>query len=85
MAVGKDITQEDIRRGRRARKILEDPVFQEALEMADAQIIDEWRDADTTEEREHYHAQQEALPIIERQLRVLAGAVEWSEEQDPTS
>ena len=80
MAIGKDLTEEDIRKGRRAQQILDDPVFREALEMADEQIIEEWREAETTEEREHRHAQQKALPIIKRQLRVLAGAVEWTEE-----
>lgn len=79
MAVSED-TLDEVQEGRQAKQILDSPVFQKAMDRADEQIIDEWRDAETTEEREHYHAMQEASSIIERQLRVLAGRAKWHEE-----
>lgn len=75
-------TEREIKLGREAKRILESDAFQQAMDRADEQIIREWREAETTEEREHSHAQQAALPIVRRQLRVLAGWAEWEEEDN---
>lgn len=79
MAVSED-TLDEVKQGREAKRILDSPVFQRAIEMTEDQIIQEWRDAETVEERERYHALQEAPSIVKRQLRVLAGRAEWHEE-----
>lgn len=75
-----ETTIDEVQEGREAQRILDSPVFQKAMEMADEQIVTEWREAETQEEREQSHAQQAALPIIKRQLRVLAGRAKWHEE-----
>lgn len=59
------------REGRVAQQILEDPVFQKAVRMADGDFIHRWRNAETTEERERLHAQQAALSEVQKQLEVL--------------
>lgn len=73
--------EQTIQKGRVAERILEDDVFQEALDMADERIIEEWRSAETTEERERAHAQQAALTVVVNQLRILADRARW--EEDP--
>lgn len=59
-------------KGRRALALLEDPVFEEAIDMARDSFIEEWRNGDTVKEREAAHAKDAALDDVLRQLRVLA-------------
>lgn len=73
-------TEQEVREGRQARRILEDDVFQKAMRMADEDTVQQWRQAETVEEREQAHAQQAALGIVEKQLRALKSRVEWEEE-----
>lgn len=54
-----------------ARRIMSDPAFLAAVEEIDSGIIQEWRTANTVEEREAAFAQQEALRRVLVQLRTL--------------
>ena len=68
------------RREREAQRILDSPVFQEAVERAEQQTVKEWRAAETQEEREQLHGRINGIPVIQRQLRVLAGDKAWEKE-----
>lgn len=47
---------ETIQRGHTAKRILDDPVFQEAASNAYDRIVAEWESAETAEAREEAHA-----------------------------
>lgn len=61
-----------VREGRIARRMLEDDVFERAVDRADETFVEQWRSADTMEEREQAHAKQAALAEVIRQLRIIA-------------
>ena len=63
--------------GLAAARILEDPVFQRAVAMADERFVALWRQADTPEARERAHALQAALGQIVNELEVLVGRGEF--------
>jgi hypothetical protein len=66
-----DLTTEH--KGRRAKEILDDPVFTEMMEATRVQIMTEWNltDFDQTETRESLYHQGRALDEILRGLRTL--------------
>lgn len=70
---------DEIRDGRTAARILNDPVFQRAVQEADDEIVAEWRRADGAIERERAHADQAALRRVVRQLEVIVGRGEFAE------
>ncbi len=59
--------------GRHAQRILDDDVFRLAVDMADDAFVDQWRRADTPQERERAHALQAALQEVLTQLKIIAG------------
>lgn len=62
-----------IEKGNQAQRILNDPVFQEAVQAADEQFIHDWRSAHTVEGRERAHARQAALQAVVQELEVIIG------------
>lgn len=69
-----------VQEGRTAERILNDPVFQKAVQMANARVIEEWRMSETKEERERYHALLDGPGLVEKQLEILAQRAEWESE-----
>jgi len=69
-----------IREGRAAQRVLEDDIFQKAIREAENRIIEEWKTADTTDEREQYHAMLSGLDQIPKQLEIMVQHAEWEEE-----
>lgn len=76
-----DIDHDVVRDGERAARILEDPVFQSAVQMVDDQIIEEWRAAESVEERELAHSLQLALAEVIRRLEVIVGRGEMEKSR----
>ena len=74
-----DLTTEH--KGRRAKEILDDPVFTEMMEATRVQIMTEWNltDFDQTETRESLYHQGRALDEILRGLRTLVA--DWAMDQ----
>jgi hypothetical protein len=62
---GKQELQE---RARRARQILDDPVFQAALQMAEQDCISDWIAATTVEAREQIWARMGAMQAVQQSL-----------------
>jgi hypothetical protein len=62
-----------IEKGHQAQRILNDPVFQEAVQAADDQFVYNWRNAPTIEDRERAHAMQAALQAVVQELEVIVG------------
>lgn len=70
-----------IKEGNVAQRILNDDVFQKAVDMADEMFVDEWRRAETTEERERAHAKQAALVEVQDQLSAIMDRGEVEKHQ----
>lgn len=64
---------DEIQDGHTAQRILDDPVFQRAVQMADEDFVQQWRFAKTPEGRERAHALQAALAEVVRQLEIIVG------------
>lgn len=47
--------EQEVERGRWAEEVLANPVYAEARELIEKGLIDAWRDASTTKEREEIH------------------------------
>jgi len=65
----------------RARRILDDEVFQEAIAEVDARIVQEWRVAESIQEQAKLHARQAALQYVLRELRRMVSAGEMDAMQ----
>lgn len=61
---------EMIRRGHEAKRILESPVFQEAVQEVDRACVARWRTAVSVLDREEAHSEQKALYRVVDALRV---------------
>lgn len=61
-----------VKEGRVARRILGDSTFQKAVKMADERFVEDWREAETVEDRERAHAKQAALDAVVGQLKTIA-------------
>lgn len=70
-----------IKEGNVARRILEDDVFQKAVDTADERFVEEWRTAEDVDGRERAHAKQEALQAVVEQLKVIVDRGEFEEHQ----
>ena len=64
---------DEIQAGRQAEMLLSDPVFQLAVERADAAFVEQWRQATTRGEREQAHALQAALAQVLGELEIIVG------------
>jgi hypothetical protein len=62
---GKQELQE---RARRARQILDDPVFQAAVQLAEQDTIDDWIAATTVEGREQAWARMQSMQAVQQSL-----------------
>lgn len=60
--------------GRTAERILNDPVFQRAVDRAKEHFVEEWMNATTIEGREKAHGAVVALARVVQQLKVIEGA-----------
>lgn len=71
--------------GLSAQSVLGDEAFLAAVEMARAQVVQRWSEAQTVEERERCHAEYMAIPALVVQLRTLydRGQAELAEENEP--
>lgn len=67
-----EVPRDTVADGLTAQRILDDPVFRDAVATTDAQIVREWRQADTPEVRERAHIRQEVLDDLVRALRRIA-------------
>lgn len=52
-----------------AQMILDDSVFQDAVVNLDERITEDWKRAETVEERERHHMKQELLREVVRELQ----------------
>lgn len=66
--------------GKMAHRILTDPVFEAAVEAADAAFVAEWRAAVSVESRERAHIKQEVLQEVLAGLRGAVNRGEYEEE-----
>lgn len=73
---------DEIQAGQQAERILNDPVFQMAVQQLDADIVQKWREAGTPEEREQMHALQVALDALITQFGIIIGRGEFSAAQE---
>lgn len=71
--------EDAIREGYAAERILNDPVFQKAVEAADETFVAEWRRAETSQGRERAHAMQAALARVVEELEILMGRRDFEE------
>lgn len=63
--------EERVQRAIHAQALKGDTVLQEAFATADARYVQEWREADTPEEREAAHAKMRALQHVQRELDII--------------
>jgi hypothetical protein len=70
-----------IDRAERAATILNDTVFQEAVAAVDAQIVEQWRDAERLEDREQAHALQRALQAVIQSLEIFVSRGEYAKRK----
>lgn len=77
--------QEAIDKGNRARQLLEDPVFKEALENAELRFTHSWKHStpEDTQGRENMYFALQALGTVAQELRIISdnGTVAAREEQ----
>lgn len=73
----------ELQRGQRARQILEDPVFQEAVAHAKGRMHRAWEDSPSTaaEAREDAYRQVKALDLVLQSLRTFANEGTVSERK----
>ncbi len=45
----------DVQRGRQAQEVIDNPIYIEAFELLEQEIIKQWRDARETQDREQLH------------------------------
>lgn len=65
-------TEERAERGRRAREILDDPIFQEAQRRAEREILQQWLEAKDPAAREAAWAKIHAQHETQRELHKIA-------------
>lgn len=75
-----DQTREAVRRGQRAKALLEDPILAGAFEGMEAQIIEAWKASLDPVERELLHHRCIALKALKSELEILVGRGEWAED-----
>lgn len=72
--------KDTVREGQAAQRVLESDAFQQAVQMANERIIEEWRTSETKEERERYHALLDGPGLVKKQLEILVQRAEWEDE-----
>lgn len=72
---------DDVTKGRRAEKILNDDVFQEAMKNAEESLKDEWKNDTTQQGREACWHKLHALSEVKRALRVFVNHKDYAERQ----
>lgn len=58
-------------RGRRAARLLNDELVQEAIQDTEKRLFDEWRNASSVECRERAHSKLLGLEELQRSLRII--------------
>lgn len=71
----------DIQAGRQAERMLDDEVFQRAVQRADENYVQEWRESATVDERERAYMKQKVLHDVVKELRGIVNRGTYAEHE----
>lgn len=72
----------DLQMGQQAKRLMKDEVFLAAVASLDGRIVQRWRKAATSREREKAHADQRLLRALIQELETIIGNGEYEEEME---
>lgn len=75
----------DIQAGRQAERMLDDEVFQRAVQRADETYVQEWRESNTVEARERAFMKQKVLDDVVKELRGIVNRGTYAEHEKEKS
>lgn len=73
--------EDKIRDGQQAERILNDPVFQRAVEQTEEKYVREWKTSEDPAERERLHARVNGLQDIVQQLHRIVNGATWERHE----